>query len=142
MVMGDGARHGGGWCWGSRENCHPGSKCVWTPGPSGPRQPGLCADTPRRCPGRSRPLKGTRNGSSYDIFPNIKLENTIIFQPTTGSLPLLCELQPTFSKFSKDMCLLDLKPGFLRNENPQRMRKWPEENRYLLKVMIWAVCWT
>lgn len=72
----------------------------------------------------------------------MKLENIIVFQPTTSTLPSLCEIQPTSSKFGKDMCLLGLKPGFLHNGNPQRMRKWSEENRYLLKVMIWAVCWT
>lgn len=72
----------------------------------------------------------------------MKLENIIVFQPTTSTLPSLCEVQPISSKLGKDMYLLGLKPGFLHNGNPQRMRKWSEENRYLLKVMIWAVCWT
>ena len=70
------------------------------------------------------------------------MENITVFQPKASTLPSLCEVQPTSSKFSRNMCLPDLKPGFLHNGSPQRMRKWFEESKYLLKVMIWAVCWT
>lgn len=83
-----------------------------------------------------------RTLSFQDMFSlTLNMGNIIIFQPKASTLPSLWEVQPTSSNFGKDMHFLDLKPGFLHKGNPQKMRKWLEENRYLLKVMIWAVCW-
>lgn len=36
----------------------------------------------------------TSNFCFHDIFPNIKLKNTIVFQPKSSALPSLCEAQP------------------------------------------------
>lgn len=133
-----------GWCWDFRKNCFSRSKCVWIPGPGGPGQPDLCADIPSRYSGRS----WSQTKLAISVFMTFFL--TLNWKIQLFSSPNQAHCHPcvkpslmwTFSKFGKDVCLLDLKPGFLHNGNPQRMRKWFEENRYLLKVMIWAVCWT
>lgn len=92
-----------------------------------------------QCPGRSWQLKGISNICFLNIFSNTELENIIILQPTICALPFLCEAQPSSSKFSKAMCSLDWKPGFLHNENTHRMRKQFDENRYWKMICLSCV---